>query len=104
MWVAITLAATTFLVFLGCCALVLIQQIANQQQVTDLMHAHKDVVRELTEAHTAEVRKLVDGPSAPEIILPEQSSKVADEEWLVSPESIIEHGDDLSPVFDADEV
>jgi len=105
MWVAIALATLTFLVFLGSVLLVLVTQLWAHESVVDLAKAHERAQREMLTAHKEEVAKLVDGPRQPEVMLPpEQASKRIDEEWILSPESLIEQGDDLSPVFDADEV
>lgn len=104
MWVAITLATLTLLVFLGCILFVLVNQLLNSNSVESLAREFRRNLQTITEAHVAEVAKLIDGPKQPEVMLPpEQASKAIDEEWLNSPDSLIEQGDDLSPVYDADE-
>ena len=104
-WVAITSLALTFLVFLGAVALVMATQLWAHESVAEVTKAHERAQREMLSAHKEEVSKLIDGPRQPEVMLPpEQASKRVDEDWILSPESLIEQGDDLSPVFDADEV
>jgi hypothetical protein len=102
-WVALALAlvlALTLGFFLAVGAFMLLN---HSESIESITKAHEKSVSDLMEQHVAVVTKLVDGPKLPEV--PQMMEvKAADEEWIASPESIITQGDDLSPVFDPDEV
>ena len=102
MWVALALALVLILSLLFFLAVGSFMVLWHSEAIQSLVRSHEKSVSNLIESHENQVSKMIDGPKLPEV--PQLAEvKEADEKWLESKDSYVRQGDDLSPIYDADE-